>query len=152
MWVYDVEVLDVRILDEPVKKLLFDAQRTAIVFEVNRRNEENRLLWEKLKEAVNRQIYEAQASTLEKAVELEASKQALALRQLESSLELDERAKVRRAQIEARRSKRARWRSSPRLAPQRRRRKPSSSDSPWRRASKPSSRRWRRSSRSSWPP
>lgn len=102
MWVYDVEVLDVRILDEPVKKLLFDAQRTAIVFEVNRRNEENRLLWEKLKESVNRQIYEAQGSTLEKAVELEASKQALALRQLESSLELDERAKLRRAQIEAR--------------------------------------------------
>jgi len=34
MWIYDVEVLDVRILDEGVKKLLADAQRAAITSEV----------------------------------------------------------------------------------------------------------------------
>jgi hypothetical protein len=74
MWVYDVEVLDVRILDEDVKKLMVDAQRMAIQSEVSRRHEELRLASEKLKEAVNREVYAAQIATLAEAARHEAAR------------------------------------------------------------------------------
>jgi major vault protein len=74
MWVYDVEVLDVRILDEDVKKLMVDAQRMAITSEVERRHQELRLASEKLKESVDREVYGAQIATLAKAMELEAAR------------------------------------------------------------------------------
>jgi hypothetical protein len=101
MWVYDVEVLDVRILDADVKKLLSDAQRTAIVSEVNRKQEELRLGNEKLKEEVNRQIYEAQILTLVKGVELEGAKREIAMARVTSTVDLDKREKVGRATNEA---------------------------------------------------
>lgn len=101
MWVYDVEVLDVKILDEPVKKLLADAQRAAIVSEVNRKQEEMRLANEKMREEVNRQIYEAQGATLVKAVELEAAKREVAIARVDSTMELDRKEKVGRADNEA---------------------------------------------------
>src|SRR5262249_2350220 len=49
---YDVEVLDVNILDADVRKLLSDAQRAAIVAEVKKEEEELRLSGEKLRESV----------------------------------------------------------------------------------------------------
>ena len=56
MHVYDVEVLEVRILDEAVQALLEGAQRDAIVSEVGRKREELRLLDAQATEAVNRGI------------------------------------------------------------------------------------------------
>ena len=101
MWVYDVEVLDVKILDADVKKLLSDAQRSAIVAEVNTKQESLRLNSEKLKEDVNRQIYEAQMTTLAKAVELEGSKRNLSEAKTQAAIELDKLEKVGRAENEA---------------------------------------------------
>ena len=101
MWVYDVEVLDVKILDADVKKLLSDAQRSAIVAEVNTKQESLRLNSEKLKEDVNRQIYEAQMTTLAKAVELEGSKRNLSEAKTQATIELDKLEKVGHAENEA---------------------------------------------------
>ncbi len=94
MWVYDVEVLDVKILDQDVKKLLSDAQRTAIISEVNRRQQEMRLSAEKLKESVDRQVCEAQLETLAKS-------SALAVAQTSLSTELHKLEHVGRAANEA---------------------------------------------------
>ncbi len=56
MWIYDVEVLDVRILDPEVQVLIGGAQRNAIVADVMRRQELLRLETERLKEQVHRAI------------------------------------------------------------------------------------------------
>lgn len=101
LFVYDVEVLDVRILDADVKKLLSDAQRAAIVSEVGRKQEEMRLQNERVREDVNRQIYEAQIVTLAKTVDLEKSKKESALARVGSTIELDRLEKVGRATNEA---------------------------------------------------
>jgi len=69
MVVYDVEVLDVNILDADVRKLLSDAQRAAIVAEIKKEEEELRLKAEKLKESVNQQLSEVRKETLHKEVE-----------------------------------------------------------------------------------
>ena len=84
-----------------VKKLLSDAQRTAIVSEVNRKQEELRLGNEKLKEEVNRQIFEAQILTLNKGVELEGAKREIAMARVVSTVDLDKQEKVGRATNEA---------------------------------------------------
>lgn len=101
MFVYDVEVLDVRILDADVKKLLSDAQRAAIVSEVGRKQEEMRLANERVREEVNRQIYEAQIVTLGKAVDLEKAKKENAVARLGGVIDLDRMEKVGRATNEA---------------------------------------------------
>lgn len=101
MFVYDVEVLDVRILDADVKKLLSDAQRSAIVSEVGRKQEEMRLANERVREEVNRQIYEAQIVTLGKAVDLEKAKKENAVARLGGVIDLDRMEKVGRATNEA---------------------------------------------------
>lgn len=101
MFVYDVEVLDVRILDADVKKLLSDAQRAAIVSEVGRKQEEMRLANERVREDVNRQIYEAQITTLAKVVDLEKAKKESALARVGSAIDLDRMEKVGRANNEA---------------------------------------------------
>lgn len=64
MWIYDVEVLDVRILDPEVQLLIGGAQRNAIVAEVSRRQELLRLETERLKEQVHRAICEEQVVTM----------------------------------------------------------------------------------------
>jgi hypothetical protein len=64
MWIYDVEVLDVRILDPEVQILLFGAQKNAIVAEVTRRQELLRLETEKLKEHVRRALFDEQSATM----------------------------------------------------------------------------------------
>jgi regulator of protease activity HflC (stomatin/prohibitin superfamily) len=72
MWIYDVEVLDVRILDPEVQHLIGGAQRNAIVADVTRRQELLRLETERLKEQVRRAICDEQSQTMvaeEKRVE-----------------------------------------------------------------------------------
>jgi Shoulder domain len=101
MWVYDVEVLDVRILDEDVKKLMIDAQRMAIHSEVSRRQQELRLQSEKLREEVDREVYGAQIETLAKAVELEGARERLMLAQAGAKMELHKIEQVSRARNEA---------------------------------------------------
>jgi len=64
MWIYDLEVLDMRILDPEVQVLLAGAQKNAIVAEVTRRQELLRLDTEKLKEQVRRTICEEQSTTM----------------------------------------------------------------------------------------
>jgi hypothetical protein len=64
MWIYDVEVLDARILDPEVQILLSGAQKDAIVGEVTRRQELLQLETARLKEQVRRTICEEQAQTM----------------------------------------------------------------------------------------
>lgn len=101
MWVYDVEVLEVKILDGDVNKLLSDAQRKAIVFEVTSKQEQMRLNAEKLKEEVNRQIYESQMATVEKAIALENARKNLSLTNTQLAVETDRLETVGRAQNHA---------------------------------------------------
>ncbi len=101
MWVYDVEVLDVKILDQDVKKLLSDAQRSAIVSEVQKKQEHLRLSNEGVKQEVDRKIYEAQMATLGKAIELEGIKRNLSETRAKEAIELDKLEKVGKAQNQA---------------------------------------------------
>lgn len=101
MWVYDVEVLDVKILDHEVKKLLEGAQRAGIVSEVNRRQEELRLTSQKLKEDVDRQIYSSQIETMHKQAELEAARRQLVLAQAGSAIEAHKVERVGKAANDA---------------------------------------------------
>ncbi|CAN5258921.1 hypothetical protein BH09MYX1_BH09MYX1_60940 [soil metagenome] len=101
MWIYDVEVLGVRILDPEVNELIGDAQKNAIVADVNRRQEMLRLDTERLKEEVSRALYEAQIDTLVKAVEHEEKRRAFALAQTESALRVESTTRVERARVEA---------------------------------------------------
>lgn len=101
MWIYDVEVLDLKILDAEVEKLLADAQKAAISSEVGKKQEELRLAAEKQKESVNQQIYQAQMATLAKSVELEASRRALAEAKVRAVAELDKLERVGKAKNEA---------------------------------------------------
>ncbi|MEW6734656.1 MAG: hypothetical protein AB1489_25250 [Acidobacteriota bacterium] len=101
MWVYDVEVLDVKILDADVNKLLSDAQRTAIVFEVTSKQEQMRLNSERLKEEVNRLIYESQVTTVEKAIDLENARKNFALAKTQVTIETDRLETVGKAKNQA---------------------------------------------------
>ncbi|MDP1827949.1 MAG: hypothetical protein Q8L48_32040 [Archangium sp.] len=101
MAVYDVEVLDVRILDEAVEALLTDAQRTAITSEVARKREHLRLQTEETKEAVARAIWTAQRETLGVETELELARRALLLTKVEAKGEASRVESVARARGEA---------------------------------------------------
>jgi hypothetical protein len=101
MWVYDVEVLDVRILDQDVKNMLSEAQRMAILSTITRRQEELRLGDEQLKETVNQAIYGAQMATLVQAAEHEAVSRTVELARANTRLELDKLDQVQRATHEA---------------------------------------------------
>ncbi|WP_428261843.1 hypothetical protein [Haliangium sp.] len=101
MWVYDVEVLDVRILDQDVERMLQEAQRMAIVSAITRRQEELRLGDENLKESVNREIYGAQMETLAKAAEHEAVSRTVELARIGTIIERDRLDKIGRAEHEA---------------------------------------------------
>lgn len=101
MVVYDVEVLEVRILDADVKQLLADAQRTAIVSEVGRKQEELRLADERLRQEVNRAVFAAQHATLASEVELEHGRRELVLARAGARLEVERVEKLGRAKTEA---------------------------------------------------
>jgi major vault protein len=101
MLVYDVEVLEVRILDEDVDALLTDAQRSAITAEVSRRREELRLSSEQGKQAVDRAIFEAQRQTHEAELQVEAARRALSEAKASSKVETARLELVGRATSEA---------------------------------------------------
>jgi len=101
MWVYDVEVLDVRILDADVEQMLCDAQRMAIGSTIGRKQEELRLGDEKLKEAVNREIYSAQMATMVTATELEKASRAVEVARTETAVEIERLDQLSRAGHEA---------------------------------------------------
>lgn len=87
MLVYDVEVLEVQILDGDVDQLLTDAQRSAISSEVARKKEELRLVTEQAKHAVDRAVFEAQRQTQHAELELEAARRALLSAKAEAKVE-----------------------------------------------------------------
>lgn len=101
MWVYDVEVLDVRILDDDVKRLLSDAQRRAIASDVRRKQEELRLGDEQIAEVVNREVFAAKMATFEAEVSLEAKKRAAAVARTSTSLDVERLKTVTEAELEA---------------------------------------------------
>ena len=101
MHVYDVEVLEVRILDEAVQSLLEGAQRDAIVSEVGRKKEELRLLDAQATEAVNRGIYLTQAQSFEQELVLEAARRTLTQARVEAKNEASRLELVGRAQQQA---------------------------------------------------
>jgi hypothetical protein len=101
MWVYDVEVLEVKILDPEVKKLLADAQRAAIVADVAHRDEERRLASERLRAQVDMQIAEAQTIAVAKGLELDEARAEVNRRRGRVQIELDRIERVGRAESEA---------------------------------------------------
>jgi hypothetical protein len=91
MWIYDVEVLDVRILDPEVQELLGGAQRNAIIADVTRRQELLHLETERLKEQVRRALCDEQSQTMgaeqtrvekKRAVDLATAESAAAVSQV----------------------------------------------------------------------
>jgi hypothetical protein len=101
LWVYDVEVLDVRILDDDVKDLLEQAQRNALVAEVKKREQALRLETERLREEVERGVLQAKLATLEAGVRVEEARRALGRAEVESRVVLDREERLGRAQSEA---------------------------------------------------
>jgi hypothetical protein len=101
MWVYDLEVLDVRILDEEVEGLLAAAQRTAIASEIGRKEQQLRLGDEQLREAVDQQIAAARIETLIRQAELETADRAARLAAAETEIELARRRTVSAAEHRA---------------------------------------------------
>lgn len=101
MLVYDVEVLEVKILNSDVNQLLYNAQRTAIEFEVNNKQEQMRLDSERLKEEVNCQIYIAQTATTEQALVLEEARKRIALARASLTVETDRLETIGKAQNRA---------------------------------------------------
>jgi regulator of protease activity HflC (stomatin/prohibitin superfamily) len=101
MWVYDVEVLDVNILDADVKKLLENAQRAAIVSDVKRRDEERRLAEERLKAEVDQAIGAAQTEALAQSILLDEAHANVARKRTAATIEVERLGKVGRAEADA---------------------------------------------------
>ena len=102
MLVYDLEVLDVRILDADVKKLLDGAQRAAITSDAKRREEERRLSEERLRAEVDCEVGVAQIIALAKALEVEGARAALEERRAAALVEVERVTRVGTAEAEAR--------------------------------------------------
>jgi major vault protein len=101
MWVYDVELLDVRILDVEVEEMLAAAQRSAIASDITRKEEELRLGDEQLKERVNQEIYAAQIDTLSRRTALELANREVVVACAETEVELGRKKTVGRAEQRA---------------------------------------------------
>lgn len=103
MWLYDVEVLDVGILDADVEELLAGAQRTAIGFEIERRQEELRLGTEILRADVTCKIHQAQIAASATAAELASAQRDAerAERIGKAAIEADAMAVLTAARIDA---------------------------------------------------
>lgn len=102
MWVYDVEILEVKILDAQVKDLIENAQRSAIVAELTRQSEARRLDNERLREEVNRGVLAARRATLEAASEHELAERALSEAKAASEVAVEREKRVGMADAEAR--------------------------------------------------
>jgi hypothetical protein len=110
MLVYDVEILDLAILDPEVKRLLEGAQRAAIVADVARRDEERRLAGERLKAQVDGEIHAAQMSTVASAADLDAANASRARANMQNTIELrrlDHEARMSQTEREAELARRA---------------------------------------------
>jgi len=101
MLVYDVEVLDVRILDGAVHRLLADAQQAAIVSEVGRRREALRLEDERLREHVNREVCAQKRQTLTAEVDLAQGQRDLEVARAEAEVEVMRVSRSGRARADA---------------------------------------------------
>lgn len=101
MWVYDLEILEVRILDGEIESLLAAAQRTAITSDISRKEQQLRLGDEKLRESVDQQIFAARIDTLARQAELEAASRAARLAETETEMELSRRKTVGAAEQRA---------------------------------------------------
>jgi regulator of protease activity HflC (stomatin/prohibitin superfamily) len=101
MLVYDVEVLEVSILDEDVEELLTQAQRSAITAEVEKKREALRLANEQAREMVNRAIFDAQRESLGVELALEGARRTLACARAEAKSEATRLEVVGRAENEA---------------------------------------------------
>lgn len=77
MLVYDVEVLELRILDDEVDALLTHAQRATITAEVERRREALRLETEQARQLVDRAVHASQRETFVAELALEEARRAL---------------------------------------------------------------------------
>ena len=97
MWVYDVEVLDVNILDDDVSDMLCEAQRSAIESTISRRRVGLHLGDRELEESVKRQISAAEVQTLHALNELQLAKCSVSVSKLETELKLEEEERIRRA-------------------------------------------------------
>jgi hypothetical protein len=110
MLVYDVEILDLKILDPEVKKLLESAQRAAIIADVARRDEERRLAGERLKAQVDGEIHAAQMSAVASATQLDAVTAERARASMANTIELrriDHEARIAQTEREAEVARRA---------------------------------------------
>lgn len=101
MWVYDVEILGVHILDAEVRTLLADAQRAAIVAEAARREEERRLAAERLRARVDGEIHAAQTAAVSSSAELAEARASLERRRAAAGIEVARIERVGRAEAEA---------------------------------------------------
>lgn len=101
MWVYDVEILDVRILDADVKTLLEAAQRAAIVADVRRKDEERRLASERLSAEIDKELHGAQTEALASAATLADARTELSRRAAKASVELEHIERAGRAEADA---------------------------------------------------
>ncbi len=101
MWVYDVEVLALEVLDPEVDGLLSSAQRMAIVSEIGRKKQALRLGDEQLTEQVSRAIFEAKAKTFAAQVDLERADREAKLAAARTKLDLDHFETVERATHDA---------------------------------------------------
>jgi len=97
MWVYDVEVLALDVLDPEVEGLLSGAQRMAIVSEIGRKKEALRLGDEQLKEEVSQAVYRARVTTLATRIEHERAEREAKLAAARTRLDLDHLETVERA-------------------------------------------------------
>jgi len=101
MWVYDVEVLDISILDDDIAELIGDAQRAAIVAEVDHKKEQIRLAQERLRAEVDCQIDEARLSAAAQRAALERADRLVRVERATSAVEAARVEELGRAQIQA---------------------------------------------------
>jgi major vault protein len=101
MWVYDVEVLALEVLDPEVDGLLSSAQRMAIVSEIGRKKQALRLGDEQLTEEVSQAIYRARVATVASQIELERAERDAKLAAARTKLDLDRLETVERATHDA---------------------------------------------------
>ncbi len=101
MWIYDLEVLDMQILDPEVNVLIGGAQRNAIVADVMRRQELLRLETEKLKEEVHRAILGTRIETMIVERSRVDQQRAVDLASVEAKVAIDLAAQVGDAKAKA---------------------------------------------------
>ena len=101
MWVYDVEVLELRILDPQVKDLLEKAQRNGILADVARREEALRLETERTREEVERGVLASKLETIRARVGVEDAKRALAAAEVASRVAVDREERLGMSKNEA---------------------------------------------------